>query len=1286
MLFNRKYNTGRFFIFCLFSLFINSAGAQGWERPYGGIANETGYDIITCPDGGYAIAGYHQESTGSAKDMLLLRLDADGDTLWSTLIGETGVDDEAMALAILPGGRWAVCGYTKSNGAVGKDAYLAFLDPTGRIEGQYQFGDSEYDQFNDLVFDETAGRLVLAGYTMTPTLGYAAYVVAVDLNGVLLWESSFGGAAHEISNAIAISPDGGYLLAGVEFEGTAEQDIYIFKTDSAGELVWEQYFPLSGKEQAKDLLALPAGELLILGSKEVAENNTDYYLIKAGADGAFQWSKTFGSIGNDIGEAIAFSPNGGFLLAGTYGSVPAGNESISLIEVDASGNEQWWQQYGGDQSESAFGIVSTTDGYVVTGMTTSFGNGNKDLYVVKTDAQGNLLTNHIKGHVFADANGNCTFDNGEPPQKGWMIRADGAQVYHGWTDVNGDFDLVLPAGDYVVSLIPPNHYWAPCTPSNTVLLNTPYQSATLYLGTGIQITCPDIFTDIATPWLSPCEQASYTIRYENKGTVTATNSFLKVFLDDDLTYNSATLPAQLSINTLTIALGDLLPGQSGSVVVKAYLNCNALAGETHPVTVKAFPNTICTPPASGWNGAAISTGITALDDSIHFEIKNEGPAPTEAPVDYIVIEDELIYFTGSAPLNPGQSFAVNVPANGATWRIQATQVAGFPGRSAPCAAIEGYTWQTGQPPSLGHIDKFPADDGNTFVAVDYQENTDAFGWHDLRGYPTGYGEPHYIEPATDIDYLIRFHNTTGDTLHFIEIKDTIPANLDIKSIVPGASSHPYRFVINGDGVIKFFIDNAEMPNLETNPDDGHGFIRFRISQLPDLPTGTTIHNRAMISYNGEAFVHTNTTIHTIKPLGVLINGLIQTEDELPVGNVTVNAGIPPAQLVQWTDENGVFSFPMLAADADYKIVPYRNDFFINGVTTYDILLISKHILGIEPLGSPFKMIAADVNRSGTITAADMLAIRQLILGMTDSFPGNTSWRFVPASYEFQDSDNPFNADIPTDYDVDNLVDNLQVDFTGIKTGDVNNSVEPEFTDPPSGIEDRDMKCLLRVVPESMERGNLRYACYFDLDLIDSRALLEGFQATIYYDKDQLNWSHIEAATAKITMDNLGLKHVNEGIITVSWETLLPLTPDNGSPLFYFSFQPLKGVKTPPPLQLGSALTKSEAYIRLEGISQVADIQLVQEGVGPDNLYDLEVYPNPTTGKVTVNWSIEKPGVGALTMTDILGYSLVPLTESKWMLPGRYQLHIRQEDIPVGISYIELQTSDKRQMIKLVRLQ
>jgi hypothetical protein len=83
--------------------------------------------------------------------------------------------------------------------------------------------------------------------------------------------------------------------------------------------------------------------------------------------------------------------------------------------------------------------------------------------------------------------------------------------------------------------------------------------------------------------------------------------FLKVFLDDDLTYNSATLPAQLSINTLTIALGDLLPGQSGSVVVKAYLNCNALAGETHPVTVKAFPNTICTPPASGWNGAAIST-------------------------------------------------------------------------------------------------------------------------------------------------------------------------------------------------------------------------------------------------------------------------------------------------------------------------------------------------------------------------------------------------------------------------------------------------------------------------------------------------------------------------------------------------------------------------------------------------------------------------------------------------------------------------------------------------------
>lgn len=1275
----------RYFIVSLFILFFQGAFAQGWERPYGGLANETGYDIVACPDGGFVSAGFHQEINGANKDILVLRVDADGDTLWTRSIGEEGSDDEAMALVALPDGSWAVCGYTRSYNAVGKDAFLAFLDASGRVKGQYQYGDSDYDQFNDLVYDEASDRIILSGYTLTPTAGYAAYLVAVDLSGNQLWSGSYGGEGHEIGNAIVKSPDGNFVSAGLVFSGTSEQDIYILKTDIAGNALWEQYISMPGKEQAKDLIVTPDGEIILLGSKQTTDSNADFFLVKTNANGIVVWTKTFGGDANDFGEAIAFSPQGGFLLSGSLGSNPSGNENIGLIEVDADGNEQWWQIYGGEQSDCAFGIAADQAGYALAGLTSSFGNGNKDFYIVRTDIQGALLNNHIKGKVFFDANGNCAFDEGEAPQKGWMIQAVGSQVYYGRTDEDGNFDLVLPPGDYAVSSIAPDKYWTSCTTSYIVSLYESFGSVQLYMGTSAAISCADIFTDVSSPWLSPCQQVTYSISYENKGTATADNSFLKIFLDDDLTFLSATLPAQQIINTLTIPVGDLAPGQKGSLDITAHLSCNALVGETHPVTVKAFPNTICMPPAPDWNGAAIVTSITSLDDSIHFEIKNTGTATTEPPVDYIVIEDELIYLSGAAPLNPGQSLSIAAPANGSTWRLQATQVAGFPGKSAPCAAIEGYTWQTGQALSLGHIDQFPADDANSFVATDYQENASAFGMQDLRGYPTGYSEPHYIEPSTDIDYLIRFHNTSGDTIRFMEIVDSIPANLDINTIVPGASSYPYRVMVSENGVIKFIFDNVEIPDISVNLDAGHGFIRFRISQLPDLPTGTVILNRAMISYEGQAFVHTNTTIHTIRPLGVMINGLIQTEDDLPVGNVTVNAGIPPAQLVQWTDENGAYSFPVLAADGNYKIVPSRNDFYLNGVTTYDLLLISKHILGIMPLGSPYKMIAADVNRSGTITALDMLEIRKLILGVTDTFYGNTSWRFVPATYEFPDQGNPFSMEIPTDYDANNLVDNLQIDFTGIKTGDVNNSAAPQLTDHPESRSMNDLNTVLRVVAEPLDGGRLRYAFYADGKTWPTSAQLEGLQFTVYYDKGQLDWSGIETATANFTMNNLGLKHVDEGIITVSWETVTAITPDKRSPLFYFYFNQLHVGQTVDPLRLGSAVTKAEAYILASGVSRVSDLELVQEGVWQDDRADLEVYPNPTEGVVTISWTMEKAGYADLLLDNVFGTALSTICDHVWLMPGYYQVQLKQEDIPLGISLVELQALDSRQTIKLVRL-
>jgi len=124
----------------------------------------------------------------------------------------------------------------------------------------------------------------------------------------------------------------------------------------------------------------------------------------------------------------------------------------------------------------------------------------------------------------------------------------------------------------------------------------------------------------------------------------------------------------------------------------------------------------------------------------------------------------------------------------------------------------------------------------------------------------------------------------------------------------------------------------------------------------------------------------------------------------------------------------------------FKVTPFKDDNPLNGVTAFDLVLISRHILGLEPLDSPFKIIAADANKSGSVTTFDIVELRKLILGIYTEFPDNTSWRFVPKSHIFSNLNNPFEIPIFPGFKKDiSATSNVSGDFTAIKTGDVNNT-------------------------------------------------------------------------------------------------------------------------------------------------------------------------------------------------------------------------------------------------------
>jgi hypothetical protein len=171
-----------------------------------------------------------------------------------------------------------------------------------------------------------------------------------------------------------------------------------------------------------------------------------------------------------------------------------------------------------------------------------------------------------------------------------------------------------------------------------------------------------------------------------------------------------------------------------------------------------------------------------------------------------------------------------------------------------------------------------------------------------------------------------------------------------------------------------------------------------------------------------------------------ISGNVQTHWGTPLEGATLELS-GSATRSTLSDSLGNYQFTDVPAGANYTIKATHDSNDLNGVTTYDLVLISKHILAIEGFDSPWKMIAGDVNQSGSITTFDIVETRKVILGINPVFPATNSWRFLPASTVFANSNNPFQGGLPSDsISISNLQANyFGADFKGIKMGDANNT-------------------------------------------------------------------------------------------------------------------------------------------------------------------------------------------------------------------------------------------------------
>lgn len=208
----------------------------------------------------------------------------------------------------------------------------------------------------------------------------------------LRWARTLGGARAEGGRALCRVSDG-YFLTGYTFaRGTGDSDILVVKTDRLGKPVWSRTYGGAGFEYGNACIAAPPGCLIVGYTTSRGAGSKDLYALRIDEDGKEIWSHSYGGESWDVGTAACAAENGGFYLCGFTHSFGEGEEDIYLIRIDDRGRRLWAKTYGGDRFEMANSIHRTRDGFLLIGASTgTFGRGNSDFYVVKSDLNGERL-------------------------------------------------------------------------------------------------------------------------------------------------------------------------------------------------------------------------------------------------------------------------------------------------------------------------------------------------------------------------------------------------------------------------------------------------------------------------------------------------------------------------------------------------------------------------------------------------------------------------------------------------------------------------------------------------------------------------------------------------------------------------------------------------------------------------------------------------------------------------------------------------------------------------------
>lgn len=929
---NRKQKMAQSFMkvtaFWCCIIWANSVMAQGWVR---NTHLQSMADIQAHPDGGVVLATTKNQGLGNSPAVFLQHYSEEGAFLWEKL-----VSDSATARRLI----------VSDQGQLVLRSSKTFHDQLTRLDwnGNRIGNDIVVNNYRGAAFDlcRFPGGGFVGDYSdQANAFSYPGKITArrYSDNGTLLWQTvldTFQQDDSYSSKGMAVNAAGKTLFCFRSGPTTLPRYwIYLLNADGSIAFMRNDVIPITS--------GVTADNQFFYISFESAPVN-GYVMHRLDANGNVLYDKVLENIFDDFssGNYLAM-PDGGLVFAGSKFGLQG--EILSIFKVNSLGETvQFFSKplpgFDLNVANVDYIVPAPGGGYYLGVYGVKFSPLTITYYLVKMDTDGGIYAQQILGKIGDDTNLNCSLDSLEQGLDGFKLQIEdliNGNSYYVNSYGDGFWASEVDTSQFRITPILLNPYWESCSGDSLVSLSGG-DSLRVDFPLHKVVECPFLEVDVATSGLRRCFNNTYYVRYCNTGTADAQQAYVEITLDPHLRLISSDLPADsIGLHQYRFQLGDLPFGDCGNFSFLTYLDCDStVLGQSHCVTAHIYPDTYCLPNGN-WSGANVETNGTCHPDSVHLVVKNTGTAPNSTSLDFVIIEDNIIFLHGSFQLNANDSLVVKVPANGSTWRIEAEQEPFSPGDPMPSSVVEACGANSQGQFSIGFVSQFDENDGNPYVSTDCQENKGSFDPNDKQGFPRGVGSEHWIDPGTEIDYLIRFQNTGTDTAFTVVVRDTLDTWLDPASVRAGASSHGYTFQMTQQGILKFTFNGINLPDSNVNVSGSQGFVKFKVRVRPDVPLQTVVMNRAGIYFDFNAPVLTNTTKHRIGK-----DYLLTFNKEAPKPSTQVMLYPNPAQ--------------------DYTVIGFKNSPIVSG--HLDLMDVQGRIIAHESISGSSHRLKLDPYPAG----------------------------------------------------------------------------------------------------------------------------------------------------------------------------------------------------------------------------------------------------------------------------------------------------------------------------------